>query len=293
MKRTVFLAALILAIFPLACARAQESLRVSDVIYGKKLGVALTMDVFQPAKPSGIGVLWMVSGGWVSRHENISPELAKAFTDRGITVFEVVHGSQPKFTVSEIAQDIHRAVRFVRTNAAKYGVDPERLGISGGSAGGHLSLLIAATGGPGDPAAKDPVDRASSAVQAAGVFYPPTDFRNYGKDGQHAMTNPLLKGYWPAFGITDATTAEEKLKIETALSSIPRMTASMPPTLMIHGDADFLVPLQQSRLVEARLTELKVPVKLIVKPGKGHGWTDMAPDLATIADWFVKYLAKK
>lgn len=295
-SRRRFLASLALLTFPLACARAQEpavAARVPDVIYGKKLGVALTMDVFKPAKPNGIGVLWMVSGGWVSDHKNISPEVAKVFTDRGITVFEVVHGTQPKFTLPEIVQDIHRAVRFVRTNAATFGVDPNRLGISGGSAGGHLSLLISATGGPGDQNSKDPVERASSATQAAGVFFPPTDFSNYGKDGQHAFTNPLLKGYWPAFGVTDATTTEEKLKLEATLSPLGFMTSAMPPTLLIHGDADFLVPLQQSKLVVAKLTELKVPVKLIVEPGKGHGWTDMAPDLAQIAEWFEKYLAKK
>ena len=294
-NRRSFLASLALCALPLACARAEEPapVHVPDVIYGKKLGVALTMDVFKPAKPNGIGVLWMVSGGWVSSHDNINPQVARAFTDKGITLFQVVHGTQPRFTVTEIASDIRRAVRFVRTNAEKFGVDPNRLGISGGSAGGHLSLLTAATATAGDPAAKDPVERSSSGVQAVGVFYPPTDFSNYGKDGQHAMGNPMLKGYWPAFGINDATTAEDKLKLEASLSPLPAMTEKMPPTLLIHGDADFLVPLQQSKLVEAKLTALKVPVKLIVKPGKGHGWADMAPDLAQIADWFAKYLAKK
>ena len=76
---------------------AQEDHHLKDVVYGHKLGVALTMDVFKPGKPNGIGVLWMVSGGRVSNHESINPGLAKIFTDRGQTVFEVVHGSQPRF----------------------------------------------------------------------------------------------------------------------------------------------------------------------------------------------------
>src|ERR1051326_8912164 len=58
-------------------ARAQEPVNLRDVVYAHKLGVALTMDVFKPAKPNGIGVIWMVSGGWVSNHDAINPGLAK------------------------------------------------------------------------------------------------------------------------------------------------------------------------------------------------------------------------
>jgi acetyl esterase/lipase len=63
--------------------------------------------------------------------------------DRGYTVFAVVHGSQPRFIITEITEDIHRAIRFIRTNAAKWDVRPDKLGITGGSAGGHLSLTMA------------------------------------------------------------------------------------------------------------------------------------------------------
>src|ERR1041385_1532673 len=94
-------------------ARCQDQTRIEDVVYGHKLGVALTMDVFKPEKPNGIGVIYMISGGWFSSHDAINPGLAKIFTDRGDTVFEVVHGSQPKFVLPEIIQDIHRAVRFI------------------------------------------------------------------------------------------------------------------------------------------------------------------------------------
>ena len=120
------------------------------------------MDVFKPAKPNGIGVLWMVSGGWVSNHDNINAGLAVPFTSRGETVFEIVHGTQPRFPVGDIVKDIRRAVRFVRFHAADYGVDPNKLGISGGSSGGHLSLITASMGDDGEPNAKDPVDRVSS-----------------------------------------------------------------------------------------------------------------------------------
>ena len=68
--------------------------RTEDVIYGRKFGTALTMDVFQPAKPNGAGVVMMVSGGWFSSHDGINVGMYKPFLDRGYTVFAVVHGSR-------------------------------------------------------------------------------------------------------------------------------------------------------------------------------------------------------
>jgi len=273
----------------IAGARAQRT-QLKDVVYGHKMGVATTMDVFKPEKPNGIGILWMVSGGWVSDHKNINPGLSQPFTSRGMTVFQVVHGSQPKFTVPEIVQDIHRAVRFVRTNAATWGVDPNKLGISGGSAGGHLSLMIGAYGGPGPADAKDPVDRASSRVQAVACLFPPTDFLNYGKEGQSAFDYLLLRGFWPAFGITDQTPREQLEELARTLSPIYGDLQHMPPTLIIHGDADPLVPLQQSQRFIAKLQEYKVPCKLEIRPGKGHGWPGIESEAKTLADWFETYL---
>ncbi len=282
---------LLLALVPLARAQ-EEQVHVKDVIYHKKMGVALTMDVFKPAKPNGIGVIWMVSGGWVSNHAGINPKQAAIFTKRGQTVFQVVHGSQPKFILPEIIQDIHRSVRFIRSNAAQFGVDPNRLGIAGGSAGGHLSLMMGAFGAPGDSNARDPIDRASSAVQAVAAFFPPTDLLNYGKEGQTAIDFPLLRPFWPAFGVTDATSAEKRLELGKTFSPIYGITASMPPTLLIHGDTDALVPLQQSERLVAKLKELKVTHKLDVRAGKGHGWPGMEQDAELLADWFAQHLGK-
>src|SRR6185295_3322229 len=112
--------------------------RTEDVIYGRKPGVALTLDVIQPVKTNnGFGICYMVSGGWFSSHEAVNPKSYAAFLERGYTVFAIVHGSQPKYTIPEITEDIHRAIRFVRHNAKQWGVNPDKLGISGGSAGGH------------------------------------------------------------------------------------------------------------------------------------------------------------
>src|SRR5688500_17831508 len=149
MKRHTRLA-LLLVLLPAACVpvRSQDAgpERIRDVIYGRKHGMVLTMDVLKPARPTGVGVLWMVSGGWFSSHAAINPGMMKGFLDRGQTVFTVVHGSAPKFTIQEILPDIDLATRYVRLHASEYGVDPNRLGISGGSAGGHLSLMQGARG---------------------------------------------------------------------------------------------------------------------------------------------------
>ncbi len=126
--------ALLAFCFAVATAVAQDAgfKSTEDVVYSRKFGTALPLDVFQPAKTNnGCAVVYMVSGGWFSRKEAINAGTYKAFLDRCYTVFAVVHGAQPKFTIPEISQDIHRAVRFIRINAAKWGVNPDKFGISG------------------------------------------------------------------------------------------------------------------------------------------------------------------
>jgi len=133
MKNSSKLSLFVWLALSLGLAEAADVKRTEDVVYGRKFGTALTLDVFQPAKPNGYGVIFMVSGGFFSSHEAISPKSYAPFLDRGYTVFAVVHGSQPRFIISEIEQDIHRAVRFIRHNASTWGVSPDHLGISGGS----------------------------------------------------------------------------------------------------------------------------------------------------------------
>src|SRR5438093_7489064 len=144
--------------------------RSEDVVYGRKFGTPLTLDVFEPEKKNGCAILFMVSGGFFSSHEAINAKTYYPLLERGYTVFAVVHGSQPRFIIPEIEQDIHRAVRFVRHNAAKWHVSPDHFGTTGGSAGGHLSLTMGTQGKAGDPDAKDPIDRESSAVRAVACF---------------------------------------------------------------------------------------------------------------------------
>jgi acetyl esterase/lipase len=124
--------------------------RKEDVIYGRKYGPALTMDVFTAKKDvKGVGVIIVVSSGFVSSHDSISSAFVTPLTDRGYTVFTVVHGSQPRYTIPEIIQDMNRAVRFIRYHAKDYAIDPDHIGITGASAGGYLSLMLGTAGDQG------------------------------------------------------------------------------------------------------------------------------------------------
>ena len=269
-----------------------EFVRTEDVIYGRKFGTALTLDVFEPPAKNGAAILFMVSGGFFSSHDAINGKSYEPFLKRGYTVFAIVHGSQPKFQIPEITQDIHRAVRFVRSNAARWGVDPGKFGITGGSAGGHLSLTMGTQGGAGQADAKDPVDRASSAVQAVACFFPPTDFLNWGAAGEDGVGFGPTAKFKPAFGSrSDTAAGRQQLGLE--ISPIRFVTSNMPPTLVIHGDADKVVPIYQARIFETQCREVGAPFRLIVREGADHGWTGMEKDMALFADWFDEQLRGK
>jgi acetyl esterase/lipase len=295
MFRSAALTALMLIVLPGASrALAQENTRQRDVVYGRKFGLALTMDVWKPAKPNGIGVIFLVSGAFKSGIDMVDsgffgPVVFKPFLDRGYTLFLVSHGAQPKFTVGEIVPDIHRAVRFIRVHASDYGVSPDRLGIMGASSGGFLSLAVGTAGRPGDQAAKDPVERASSRVQAVACFCPPSDLVNYGKFGRSIVEYEPVKFVWHAFGV-QGKTKDEQIGVLRELSPLAAVTRDTPPTLIIHGDSDPLVPYEQSERFVAKLAEHQVPYQLITRKDAGHGWPDMAKDHALLADWFDKYL---
>ncbi|MBN9522299.1 alpha/beta hydrolase [bacterium] len=301
---------LLLLSLPLLAALAPASAqpdpgytRTPDVIYGRKFGTALTMDVFAPkAKANGAGVIWCVSGGWYSNHDAVNPGFAKPFLDRGYTVFQVVHGSQPRFTIPEVLDDMHRAVRFIRTNAGKYGIDKDRIGISGASAGGHLSLMQGVAPRPGDPLAKDPVQGESSKVAAVACFFPPTDFLNYGKTGESALGDGTLKNFKAPFDFVEfddasksfvrVTDAGKRRAIGRQISPVYHVKKDSAPALIVHGDADKLVPIQQAELMVAAYKDAGATAELVVKPGAAHGWGDIAKDVTKFVDWFDTHLKK-
>ena len=312
MRRTLFLLIVAIAFVQSPVVFAEESLykRESEVIYGRKHGLAMTLDVFRPlAKRNGRGIVFAVSGGWFSAQKNIDGIARRSnwveLINRGYTLFAVVHGSQPKFTVPEIRKDMHRAVRFIRHNAKAYGIDPERIGIFGGSAGGHLSLMQGTDGLDGDPDASDSVERQSSKVQAVVAYFPPTDFLNYGKEGQHfdKVVRDLLNGKNPFLAaldfhsydsdqnwyerITDEAEVREKLR---EVSPVTHVSKGDAPTLIIHGGDDRLVPIQQAHWIMPKFKAAGVEAELLVMPGKDHGWKAGPDEVKRFCDWFDRHL---
>ncbi len=273
---------------PFAARAADDPRVIPDVVYGHKDGLALTYDVIRPAKQSGAAILWVQSGGWYSAWADPKTLTggSKGFLDKGYTVVIVRHGSAPRYTVPEAVADVRRCDRAVRTNAAKHGIDPERLGVMGMSAGGHLSLMLGTTGDEGDPKAKDEVLRQPSRVAAVVAICPPTDLRGFTTDPPAEIKkHPRLK---PPLTF-DA-------KLEADVSPLLKVTSKAAPTLLVHGDKDELVPVGHSKNIVPLLEKAKVPVKLVVVEGAGHGFTpeqnreQIAP---AVMGWFEKHLAGK
>ena len=167
------------------------------------------------------------------------------------TMFAVRHGSSPKFVIPEIVADVRRCVRFVRANAERFGVDPQRLGVSGESAGGHLSLVLGTTGDDGDPHARDEIDRVSSRVAAVVAYFPPTDLRPFVKpESSFYKRFPALQ--------FDPDQADD---VSPALHA----SQDDPPTMLIHGDKDEVVPIKHSEQMLAALKENDVECGAKVK----------------------------
>lgn len=263
--------------------------RTDGVVYGNRSGTPLTLDIIRPRNANGLAVAFMVSGGWKSQDPGDVPVWMLApVLRRGFTVFAICHVSQPEASVQEIIDDMHRGVRFVKHHADEYKIDPSRIGVAGGSAGGHLSLMLATCGGPGDADSADPVDHESSDVQAVAIFYPVTDLVNL----EGSTTDPGDLGGPPltfrdSFGSEGISDWDE---IATMCSPICHLKESLPPTLIYHGDADTLVPLDQSQRYQAAAGELGNQVELVVHSGGVHGWPTMLWDLRHFAKWFEEHL---
>jgi acetyl esterase/lipase len=276
----------------------------TERIYGRKHGMALTLEVLAPGEnANGIGIVFVASGGWSSSRalaHDLTPRFIEPLARRGYTVFVVVPRSQPRYTIPDMKEDVQRSIRFVRYHAAEYSINAQRLGLYGLSAGGHLSLLAGLTASAGDANAEDPVERESCAVQAIAEFYGPTDFLNYGAAGKNAVGRGVLGDLKAAFDfceldpetntyqrITDTARVEE---IARQCSPINHLRAGAPPILIIHGEADLRVPLQQSSSFLEKAQQVGALVELKVVPGQAHGWDDMSGEVESVIDWFEQNL---
>lgn len=264
--------------------------RINGIPYGQRNGRTLTLDVLRPAHPNGYPVALMVSGSWKSGGPGSLPSwYAAPLLRRGYTVFAVCHVSQPDASVQETFSDVQRAIRFIRAHAAEHGVRPGRIGVTGGSAGGHLSLLLATRGDAGQPDAQDPVDRQPSTVEAVAIFYPVTDLIDLGASTENLHDGGAPKSYRKAFGPT-VTNLVAWTNIAHALSPARHDHARLPPTLIHHGLADTLTPPEQTERFATRARAAGRTVEVVWHRDAKHGWLSMPWDIRDFARWFDEHL---
>jgi acetyl esterase/lipase len=268
-------------------ASAADAQILPDLVYGHKDGLAMTLDVLKPkANANGAAILYMVSGGWVSQWS--PPERMvdrfQPLLDKGFAMVIVRHGSSPRYLVPDAVSDVRRAVRYVRYHAKEWGVDPNRLGVHGGSAGGHLSLILATAPDEGDPKADEPFMRVSDRVQSVVAYYPPVDLRQMARGVVAATPGQRF----PALNFEKEKAAD--------ISPILFVTPDDPPTLLIHGDADTTVNISHSQRMFKSLQDAHIKSEFITIPGAGHGFSGANRDADSkkandaMVAWFVQTL---
>jgi pimeloyl-ACP methyl ester carboxylesterase len=273
---------------------------LADVVYGHDYGMAMTYDVYVPTHPNGAGIILINSGGWKSPYDTYKvmdngkyryttdeemlasdswPILSpKKLVLSGYTVFEVRHGSEPKFVMPEIASHVRRAVRYIVHHAMDYGVDSSRIGLWGGSASGHLALLIGLTSEIALQNAKEDWERNTISLSAIVVFAAPTDLQRFVTDNPREIENrPVLR------------LNEEQLK---EYSPVHYATNDDPPTLIMHGSADETVPIVQGKSMHTALQGAGVTSEFVEFEKTTHSPTieQSSKGIEKTLIWFHKYL---
>jgi acetyl esterase/lipase len=242
-----------------------------DVVYGHGDGTELHLDLARP-RSRGEGsdrplpaMIFIHGGGWSNGNRQLGETAILLLANQGYFAVTITYRLAPLARFPAQLEDCKTAVRWIRANAEKYGIDPTRIGAAGHSAGGHLSALLALT--PGMPEFEGTGGHAkySTAIQAVSPWSAPSDF--------------LWTG-WPATrqgfltSLLDVSPDEFHVAARRA-SPITYVNEKAPPFLLVHGGTDSLVPADQSRLLLAALESKNVPARLKVYPDEGHIFTPL------------------
>ena len=305
MKTVAYVLGLAISVATLTGAQAttQAEPRVEgNVIYGMYSGLALLMDVYHPESTNGYGIIFVPGTGFHAPLAYDAPPLkaspavaiyATPLVKAGYTVFVVNYRVAPRFHYPAAVEDVQRAVRYIRHNAGGYGIHADRIGAIGASAGGYLVDMLGVAESAGDPQDSDPVNRESANVQCVVSFFGPTDLIRL-------PPTPMLTdflGMTLSIGTQPLPPTSTEYKTYREASPVYHVTKNTPPFLLIHGEADKVVPIQNSELMEQALRQAGVSVKFVRGPGLGHG-SDFAhaPNLPAYLDemvrWFDQYLRK-
>ena len=265
MKRILTLTAAFCSLALTAAAAAQPDLK--DIAYDDD-HKAQALDVYlaKTAKGPAPCMIYIHGGGWRAGSKNRIPGwLAKAHAEGWLAVVSVEYRFTNVATHPAQVDDCTRAIQFVRHNARKWKIDPDRIGVTGGSAGGHLSAYMALQDDEANPKSDDPVARQSSRVCCAVPFAGPTDWSLLETIEHGHPAYRQLIGYEPG---TPATKMSAALKKD--VSPLTFVSSDDPPILIVHGDADVVVPFQHATALKKALEKAGVEHDLIVVKGGRH-----------------------
>lgn len=286
LKRTCFLP-LIIASCLVSYALAQEpkfEATHKDIPYAS-VDASQKLDVYlaESEKPMP-AMIYIHGGGWRGGSKNRIPGwLKSAVQDGWLSVVSVEYRFTNVAPHPVQVNDCVRAIQFVRHNASTWNIDPQRIGVTGGSAGGHLSLWVALHDDAADPDSEDVIERQSSRVACAVSFAGPTDWSLLAEiEHRHPAYRQLL-GYEPE---TPADEMDAKAKMD--VSPISFASDDDPPVMQVHGDSDVIVPLKHARNLNQRLTELGVKTELVVIKGGNHSVAGAGPAVIERPTAFVQ-----
>jgi len=241
----------------------------ADVIHEANIeysnvGARVAMDIVRPKEP-GIrpAVLLIHGGGFRAGNRESYLPMAIKLAQRGYVAATASYRLAPRNQFPAAVHDAKAAVRFLRANGAKYGIDPEHIGALGGSAGGHMVLFLGLTAGVAEFEGSGPNREFSSAVQCVADYYGPTDFtQSYSKSVDAAQVLPLFLG----------GDLEHNRAAHQRSSPLNWVTPNAAPILALHGTADAYVAYEQSLWLMERLIAVGAPAELETLPGAGHGF---------------------
>jgi acetyl esterase/lipase len=248
----------------LAEEKTPEIQNETDLIFGKGGTTDLKLDLAMPKTGDGPfpAVVCIHGGGWRGGRRQDMSMTVSVLAGRGYVAVTPDYRLTPGDTFPSQIEDCKAAVRWLRANAAKYKINPDRIGALGYSAGGHLACLLGTTCKTDELEGQGGNPEQSSKVQAVVSFFGPTDLarNDWGEDAQKALV-PFLGG-----------TLKDKPEQYKKASPITYASKDSPPFLFFHGDQDRLVPLEQSKVLAEKLRALGVSANVVVVEGEGHGW---------------------
>jgi acetyl esterase/lipase len=280
----IFPIGLIVSLTLLASAFAAEPPKdvqfTRDVVYGKGGGEDLKLNIARPKNAGSKNlpcIVFIHGGGWQqgdrTAHDSATWEAAK----RGYVSATIGYRLAPKHKFPAQVNDVKCAIRFLRAHAEQYGLDPDRIGACGFSAGGHLVMMLGVTSKEDGLEGDGGWPEQSSRVQAVVSFFGPTDLT---APDLPAHDTPLLVAF------LGGTLGEKRDEYKRA-SPITYVSKDDPPMLLIQGTADVLVPYTQAYRMLDAMTKAGVPGRADVIAGANHGWFgDARETLRTGAETF-------